>query len=265
MDKQASNRWRLIDRKRATFRKTFRPVMRKALDESITPFLEQIKSVSDITNVVNYVEYYIEEEKIEKAFKSMYRETMKEFAQYDNVNIQKAAGIQYQKKSIYENLIDEEIQRYIESGQIGLLISAVQGTSKKIMRRKLEQLIPDILERGLGMGEAQTLLRDSIEDEWYRANRWRTERITRTEVSAASNLGSYKGVEITGVAKTKSWVSALDERTRTDPFNHFHSQTVAFDGVFDKTGENILYPVDHTNGSAGNTINCRCTLTYSVN
>jgi hypothetical protein len=71
----------------------------------------------------------------------------------------------------------------------------------------------------------------------------------------------------------KEWIAARDARTRRvprDKFDHFHMDgiKVAYDEKFNvktKNGgfEPMLHPCD-SSGSAGDVINCRCTLGYEA-
>jgi len=92
----------------------------------------------------------------------------------------------------------------------------------------------------------------------------RAERIVRTEVIKAYNYGALEGYAAEG-ADGKGWLSALDARTRSpatgSEFDHAsqHGQEVGLREYFDITGERLQYPGD-PNGSAGNIINCRCSV-----
>ena len=80
------------------------------------------------------------------------------------------------------------------------------------------------------------------------------------------------GAKTSGANVKKQWISTRDNATRglkpTDEFDHFHmdSKGAELDGVFDvpmrPSGvEQLQFPGDPT-GSAGNIINCRCTIGY---
>jgi hypothetical protein len=163
-------------------------------------------------------------------------------------------------EEMIQAMIAEEMREFIRDNA-GLKISTVSGTSKDIIIRKLNELIPEILEQGIGGGQAQTMLRDRIEDEWLRFKRFRTERIVRTETTPASSIGSMKGVKSTGVPHMKIWTAAFDE-TR-DWHRTANGQKVDMDGDFIVNGESMEYPGD-PRGSALNVINCNCALNYEV-
>lgn len=92
--------------------------------------------------------------------------------------------------------------------------------------------------------------------------RVRAETIARTEVIAASNLGSLEAASASGLRLDKQWVTTRDGRTR-EAHRAVMGQTKPIDEAFIVDGERLMYPGDSSLGaSAGNTINCRCTMVY---
>jgi SPP1 gp7 family putative phage head morphogenesis protein len=88
--------------------------------------------------------------------------------------------------------------------------------------------------------------------------KYQAERIARTETTAAANYAAVQSGSVSGFVMEKRWISALDKRTR-DPHASTNGQRVGEKEMFIVGGENLLYPGD-PNGSAGNVINCRCTI-----
>lgn len=70
------------------------------------------------------------------------------------------------------------------------------------------------------------------------------------------NIQTSKGV----LTLTKNWVSILDSKTR-DGHVSADGQSVGVDDSFTVNGEALKYPRD-PNGTAGNTIRCRCVAIY---
>lgn len=94
--------------------------------------------------------------------------------------------------------------------------------------------------------------------------KYQAERIARTETTAAANYGAIQSGAVSGYVMNKRWISALDKRTRTfSDGNYDHAQMnskiVGEKEPFNVSGEKLMYPGD-PNGSAGNVINCRCTV-----
>lgn len=93
------------------------------------------------------------------------------------------------------------------------------------------------------------------------------ERIVRTEVNRAANLGIMEAGKSFKFEQNKKWISIRDTRTRGyDPKDHanhlsMHGQTVDFDSVFiDPRNGDVLYQPGDPNAKAESTINCRCTM-----
>ncbi|OQB25741.1 MAG: Phage portal protein [Chloroflexi bacterium ADurb.Bin180] len=128
------------------------------------------------------------------------------------------------------------------------------------------QLLKDTLNEGMKEGESIPELADRVRELMGDRIESSAETIARTEVIGASNGGTMEAWKQSGVVKGKTWLSALDDRTRgqdpKDEFNHYdcHGETVAIDEPFVGTNEDLMYPGDEA-GSAGNVINCRCTMT----
>jgi len=125
-------------------------------------------------------------------------------------------------------------------------------------------------EAGLGVDAIARNLTDSAEG----ISRQRAALIARTETHAAANYGAHNAANATGLNMDKEWISVQDHRTRDfgegdgeiDEFNHraANGQVVKHDQPFlitHRSGvtEQLMFPGD-PEGSAGNTINCRCAL-----
>ena len=92
----------------------------------------------------------------------------------------------------------------------------------------------------------------------------RSQTIARTEVLAASNLGSQAGAQATGLPLKKSWLSTPDARTR-QTHSMANGQEVGINEPYYVGGSALMFPGDSSLGAdAGEIVNCRCTETYRV-
>jgi hypothetical protein len=107
---------------------------------------------------------------------------------------------------------------------------------------------------GITQGWSIDQIVKEIEREDYLDGRVR--RIVRTEMNRAINYGAKLGADMFEYKTQKRWIAVHDNRTR-----HAHlaadSQTVNQEDTYTVGGEQLEFPGD-PNGSAGNTINCRC-------
>jgi hypothetical protein len=92
---------------------------------------------------------------------------------------------------------------------------------------------------------------------------YQTERIARTTINAASNAGESLAWEQSEVVSGKTWLSALIPNRTRDAHADAHGQTVRLNDSFDVGGEMLRYPGD-PQGSAGNVINCLCSMIAEV-
>lgn len=133
-----------------------------------------------------------------------------------------------------------------------------------------EQLKTQLIQ-GVQQGESIAQLSARVSEVFSEAKGPRAETISRTEVIRATNWGQAEAWRQSGVIEQKEWISTPDERTRgQDPgdlFNHVEpdGQIRALDEPFLVSGQLMMFPGDDSLGaSAGNLINCRCTVAAVV-
>jgi uncharacterized protein with gpF-like domain len=88
--------------------------------------------------------------------------------------------------------------------------------------------------------------------------------IARTETGQAANTATFSAYKGSGVIDRKQWVATPDDKTRDSHRSMLSSDPINIDKPFDVDGEDLMYPGD-PNGSAENTINCRCAVIGVVN
>lgn len=100
---------------------------------------------------------------------------------------------------------------------------------------------------------------------WYKAQAL---RIARTETTTATNYATVLAAQNSDLELEKTWISVQDSRTRRPPksvYDHLDMNGVKV-GINDKfftSGEEIDYPGD-PKAKAGNVINCRCKVVFTV-
>lgn len=110
-------------------------------------------------------------------------------------------------------------------------------------------------EQGLGVGQVATLIEDTTFGAITGA---RAKTIARTEAVGALNAGEFAAAVQSGVMRSKTWLTQQDARVR-DSHDALEGVTVDIGAAFPN---GLRYPHDPL-GSAAETINCRCTCTYS--
>lgn len=131
--------------------------------------------------------------------------------------------------------------------------------------RTTEKQLREELIAGYDNGEAIPALKVRVQevfDGTIRADGARAEMIARTEVVSSANQASLMGYKQVGVDK-KEWIATRDERVR-DTHLEADGQIVGIDEKFKVGGEELNAPGDPS-GSAGNVIQCRCTVAAVIN
>lgn len=176
----------------------------------------------------------------------------------------KAAGIKLETKAEPDQ-ISTWATEYIQGEIMRQRIVDVSETT----RRDIVQGVQAGYDQGLGQaGTAQEIIRRVPEISTRRAA-----LIARTETHGAANYGAQRQAQSTGFPMKKVWLAGEDMRTRRiprDAFDHLNSdgQVVGLNEPFlipRKNGgfEALQYPGDPA-GSAGNVINCRCSLAHRI-
>ena len=239
--------WKTIDRKRASYIKYAKTEFSRALKAQANEYLDQVKQ-SGIS-----AEYSISRAPIENAMYNVYSKVMRQFAQDTFSQMNRKA-----KKT--EINWEEWVSRWFTNNTTDL-IGGIDNYTQEGIRSVAERAIVE----GWGIREFQNNLFDL-----YQISERRAELIGRTEIIRASNAGSLMGAQETGIPMMKYWLATRDNRTRglnpKDVFDHYsmdEDKGIPLDQAFNVSGEQLQHPGDRA-GSPGNTINCRCTLTYQV-
>lgn len=140
-------------------------------------------------------------------------------------------------------------------------VTLVSGNRKKELQGVLKRLMTDPVFQSLNERQAQRILRNQFTG--YSRNQ--AMRLVRTETHTAANYAATQTANdlFGSQGYEKEWLASLDGRER-DAHRAANGQRAGADGKFLVGGEYLKYPGD-PNASAGNRINCRCTvLTYPL-
>ncbi|QHJ81918.1 MAG: hypothetical protein [Bacteriophage sp.] len=173
-------------------------------------------------------------------------------------------GINREIKRFNNDLFSREFLDSIVEWVRGNVASRIVSVSDT-MAKRIERLVEVSIEQGFSVLEMQKYLTKTLGSPSF--TKFQALRISRTEVTTATNHAANEAGVNAGIVLEKLWISAIDGRTRRKPrdqFDHFHmdGQTV---GQFEKfvlrskngVVDNIDYPGD-PKGSAADTIQCRC-------
>ena len=170
------------------------------------------------------------------------------------------------KKSItvigIEELTNETFNKWVD--RYGLMKSTeINQTSKKNLLKSLRKVLAESIENGDGLEETKKKLVEASRSVFDELSDTRAYMIARTESGASVNIGQVATYKASGLGK-KEWLSTLDSRTRESHLE-MNGQIANIDETFEVENyaeggvDNMLYPLD-PNGSAGNVVNCRCSV-----
>lgn len=122
--------------------------------------------------------------------------------------------------------------------------------------------IAQAIDEGRSMREIENLVENVMGDRI----RSSAETIARTETIGALNGGSIQGAQQSGVSTNKTWIAALDQRTREthiDAHERYQAQSIDMMADFE-VGDGAGQAPGQI-GLAEEDINCRCTIGWDVN
>lgn len=211
-----------------------------------------LNNVSDIT-----FKYLIQANITEEQIRNMF------------IDVYKIIGLDYGNKT--NNLLEKTQKANIlfnnELLQQILLFLSNEGGVKIVSVR--DSLIADLIkaiEKEKEIQGSLVSLRDVIYNIVHKHQqfyKWQALRIARTETTSAANYAAIETARMSNLVLEKRWISVIDDRTRLTPFDHLdmNGQKVDLEKPFFIGGEEITFPGD-PKASAGNTINCRCTVSF---
>lgn len=234
--------------------KTYSPKFQKELQRQVDTFCDtqDLNAISD--------------KGIKKTIQKLHIAMGVRMAQIAEKNVKRSVKGHHgplEQKSKQTDLFTYVMLAYLEQKGLAQISGEITETTKK----QIQQYLLKSVEEGLTLPETIKLLRTAG------ITNYRAEMIARTETGRAANIGSMVGATATGLVTVKEWIAARDNRTRRlprDQFDHLSMDgtKIPFDEKFNiksKSGgfEQMLHPCD-ASGSAGDVINCRCTLGYEA-
>lgn len=178
----------------------------------------------------------------------------------------KSAGVAMERKEDFGQSMSNAATNYIRQEIIRKRITGVEETTRYYIVRAIGKAFLE----GLTNEETAAAILEIIPA----ISKARARTIARTETHGAANYGTNVASKKLDLPMKREWLSGQDKRTRTtengDLFDHVgaNGQIVGPDDPFqiaklDGGTEALMFPGD-PNGSAGNVINCRCSLGFVV-
>lgn len=205
---------------------------------------------------LSQIDVIVKPEPVRRVLNRLYRETFPRYANVEAKRIQDEyrAELTEQKAFGTPNAFWLELVQEFMRTDGATKVVEITETTREFIRRTINRE----LENGASIDEiAKALISSQIS-----VSRGRL--IARTELSNSLNKGGLAAANRSGLVMQKVWISARDNRTRRvprDKYDHLDAegQTVGMNEAFNISGELLIHPGD-PRGSAGNIINCRCSV-----
>lgn len=248
-----------IEVNRRKYEKSAKIHFKKALVQQQKQAFDFVKSATSINQLYDF-KPTLNHDAIKVAMVNVYQECGGAFAEKTYQKIS-----QQTEKSLSQELYWQWMKRYAEE-QTGNRITLITNTTEE----RFKQIVKDQAIIGEHEGYSIDKIAANIQRELNISNNYRAIRIARTEVVSASNAGSLAAASATNLPLQKSWLTAKTGNTR-----HSHKEmdgiTIDMDKNFEvpiydshdnNIGSDLMQHPGDPNGSAGNVINCRCTIIY---
>lgn len=158
----------------------------------------------------------------------------------------------------------EDDSTYIPRDLRPSIESNVRKFTRSMIDTDKDKMI-DIISEGLADGKSIPQIKRQIANTFEEYSKVQAERITRTEVIRASNMGAIDAWESSGLVTGKQWLTAMDDRV--DPLcSYMNGKVVDLKGRYFRKGETLQVGDAKTTFNYGSIQepplhpNCRCTL-----
>ena len=242
---------RSVERKRLRLERKYTAAIRRILHSETVAIRQGIEQSP--LSVLDSLDSILSRIDLEGIYKQMYTETANAFRIDEPLEIIKAID-----SNAWATIVNDYIASY---GLTALL--EIRRTTKNITIAQLKPILDAGLRDGLSIAQIATNMQRQTLEYAPKVERYRAVRIARTEIVGVSNWATMESVRASDSSDQfmKRWLPALQENTRPEHAAMANQPAIELDEMFSVGGEELAYPAD-PNGSAANTINCRCTVIF---
>jgi len=252
MDKRAIN----TERQRSRYYKASRSIVRRALKTYEKQFIEDIRKCTTLAQMKSVAERPLRKDETEKAIVKVWVPVSKQFGEYTFRALMPAQkAINFGRSNpITEDYWFAWVEKLLK-GSLGQRITLIIETTRDVFISVVDRIAYAGFEEGKSIQKIAAEMMKDLDI----TQRFRAERIARTEVIGASNMSSQAGAQSTGLELDKEWISYIDDSTRE---SHIALNGAKVD-MNDEFSNGLEVPGDPS-GEAEEVINCRCTVGYSA-
>lgn len=198
--------------------------------------------------------------------RSHYRKTNKKFKNNITGSLEQTEEVKQ-----LENAVSMAMAGYITQQSI-TQANLINRTTQNDLNDITRQVITNASLEGERLSNSETATQ--VKKQYKKQVPARADTIAMTEINNVSETSKQTEASIIGASSLiiggvtvknsmqKTWNTILDSKTRTS-HARADGQTIDVNQTFLVGGEPLRYPSD-SRGSAGNIINCRCSLTYGL-
>ena len=179
-------------------------------------------------------------------------------------------------RGVLRDILEEVGGEVLDELGIGIAFDLTDPRVLKFLERRAQRFakevnqttwdeLKDALSKGIEEGKSIPELEEIVSGVMGERIESTPETIARTEVVGASNGGTLLAWEQSGVVEGKTWLAALDDRTREthiEAHAHYQDQPIGIDEDFEVGS--ARGPAPGQMGDPDEDINCRCTMTAVV-
>ena len=245
--------WDEINNRRLPFIRFGENLFKRMYGEMRKSFIASIQDVLSPEAITQAArDYQVDESLVRISYERFYLKTSLSFAR----NIAKSYNNRMERKDINDDILQEvwyqQIMEFVRT-KVGNNITSVIRTQYADIQKITKAAVETGIDNGWGMDK----IARAIQKDQGVMDFWKAQRIARTEVVTASNVGVKVGYEQLPGNKEKVWISTFDNRSRPDHMA-MDGTRVAVNELFElPSGNQLEFPGDPS-GAAEDIINCRC-------
>lgn len=253
----------MLDKEYDTYIQHFNAYETKALKLLIAEFRKQLKTINFNNLTFENAEYVIvlnfDEESLRKILYKVHYTIGKAYGTFMAKQLRKDNPVQLKKWKPLP-FFNEAFQQFLIQ-----YYSKYGGKLIKTLSQTMTESVVSEIKNGTYENETVEEMRDRI---YKTVNKrdfylWQAMRIARTETGFAMNSAKEIAGQTSGVLMQKVWIGRNDGRERASHVRA-NGQKVDQNEMFSVGGVKMKHPGDRENGTAAETINCRCTFGYEA-
>lgn len=237
--------------KRNKYARSAKAEIRRVLNGYLADYMHRISTAQNYGDLLTAAQTEPDHVPMIAALAKIYRRVGADFAKMTikDVNAKKSAP-----DPIKIDFWEEFFVQFART-KLGQKITWITNTTKEVYIATVQRVVEQAGRDGLSIWNTAK----QIQREIGYSNQYRAERIARTEIIKASNLGTLEGGKNAGIPTRKEWLPIVDSNSREDHAAMAGSPPIDNDQPFNVGGVEMMYPGDEA-GGAEHVINCRCAL-----